>query len=113
MAIFWVTFAAVENRARSGGTIPVMKGRGAVGLEPLTTTTSTLIAQDAAGDWSAPRNGTVTIQADVALWVHVAAAPVAVKGVANTTVGAAFYLAANERLELTVETGDKLAVINA
>ncbi len=113
MATFWATFAAVENRARSGGTLPVMKGRGAVGLEPLTTTTGSLVIQDASGDWSAPRNGTVTIQTDLAQWVAIAASPTAIVGVANTTAGVDFYLAANERLELTVETGDKIAVIDA
>ncbi len=113
MATFWATFANVDNRARSGSTLPVMKGRGALGLEPLTTTSGSKKVQSSGADWSASRAGNVTLQASAAVWVEIAASPTAVAGVAETSDGTTFYLAANERVELTVETGDSVAVIDA
>ncbi len=114
MATFWATFANVENRARSGGTLPVMRGgTGALGLEPLTTSSSSQNVQNGAGDWTASRDGNITIQSSAAVWLAIAASPTAVAGVAGSINGVHFYLAANERLELTVETSDKLAVIDA
>ena len=106
MATFWATFGIVDNRARSGGTLPVMKGRGQLGLTALTTSGSSQIVQRAAADFSAADDGALTFRCDGAVWVMIAAAPTA-------AAGANFYLAANERLEFSVEAGDKIAVINA
>ncbi len=113
MATFWATFGNVDNRARTGGTLPVMKGRHAVGLEPLSVSGTSQVIQFNSADWVASLAGTVTLQADGAVWVAIAATPVAVKGVAGVTDGVTFYIGTNERLDLTVEVNDKIAVIAA
>ena len=105
MASFWATFGVVDNRAKSGGTQPVMQGRAQEGMTALTTSGASQIVQRAAVDWVAPDEGAVTMRADGNVWVMIAAAPVA-------AAAANFFLAANERMEFTVETGDKIAVIN-
>ncbi len=110
MAVFRSTFGLADsqhiaNRSRTAGGNPVFLGRGANGLDELTTTGTTAKVQDGGGDWSAPQFGYVTMIATGAVWVHVAAAPVAV-------VAKGFFIEASERLELAVEAGDKIAVID-
>ncbi|MCH7865943.1 MAG: hypothetical protein IIC56_12105 [Proteobacteria bacterium] len=77
-----------------------------LGLTALTTSGSSQIVQRSAADFSAADDGALTFRCDGAVWVMIAAAPTA-------AAGANFYLAANERLEFSVEAGDKIAVINA
>ena len=106
MATFWLTYGTVDNRARSGGTQPVLHGRSLLGAAALSTSGSSQTIQRAAVDFSMPDHGMITVRSDGAVWVHIAAAPTAAAGVA-------FYLAAAERMEFSVEPGDKIAVINA
>ncbi len=106
MATFWATAGIVDNRARSGGTQPVMKGRGMLGLTALTTSGGSQTVQRSGSDWTAIEEGALTCRCDGAIWIMIAASPTA-------AAAATFYLAANERLEFSVETGDKIAVINA
>ncbi len=109
MAVFRSTFGLADNqhianRARTAGGNPVFLGRGANGLDELTVTGTTAKVQDGGGDWSAPQYGYVTMRATGPVWVHVAAAPVAV-------VAKGFFMDLGERLTLAVEEGDKIAVI--
>ncbi len=106
MSTFLATFAHVDNRGRSGVTQPVLQGRDSLGLTALTTDGTSKIAQRSLADWTATRSGNLTIRANGAVWVQVKAAPVA-------AAGADLYMASGERLELTVEVGDKIAVTNA
>ena len=106
MATFWATFTTVHNVAKSGGALKLIKGRDAEGLTALTTSGSSQIVQRSAADWSAPDTGAVSVRADGAVWIHIDASPTAVAATDH-------FLAANERLEFAVESGDKIAVINA
>ena len=106
MATFWATFSTVQNIPRSGGGLKLVKGRDAEGMTALTTSGSSQIVQRSAADWSAPDSGAVSMRANGAVWVHIAAAPTAVAATDH-------YVAANERIEIAVESGDKIAVINA
>lgn len=107
--IFRSTFGLADSQHianRPGGGNPVFLGRGANGLDELTVTGSTGKVQDGGGgDFATPQYGYVTMRATGPVWVHVAAAPVAV-------VAKGFFMDLGERLTLAVEEGDKLAVIN-
>ncbi len=110
MAVFRATFGLADsqhivNRARTNFGNPVFLGRGANGLDELTVGASSAKVQDGGGDFSAPQYGYVTMRATGPVWVHVAAAPVAV-------VAKEFFMDLGERLTLAVEEGDKIAVIN-
>ena len=107
MATFYATFAQVSVRDNDGQVIAeVMKGRGAEGLTALTTSGASGIAQRSSADWSAPADGYVTMRATGAVWVRIAAAPTA-------AAGADFFLGADERFDVAVVEGDKIAVIDA
>lgn len=106
MATFWATFTTVRNTPRSGGALNLIKGRDAEGMTPLTTTGASGIVQRSASDWVAPATGAISVRCTGAVWVHIAAAPEAAPETDH-------YLAANERLEFGVETGDKIAVEDA
>ena len=106
MATFWATFNYVENRARTGDTMPVMKGSDAEGMTILTTTGASGIVQRSATDWVAPDRGIVSMRCNGAVWVHVDASPEAAPGIDH-------YLAADERREFSVQTNDKIAVEDA
>lgn len=108
MAVFRATFALADNQhvaVKPGPGNPVFQGRGANGLDELTTSGTSQKVQDGGGDWSAPSHGYVTMRAETPVWLHVAAAPVAV-------VAKGWFMDLGERLTLAVEEGDKLAVIN-
>ena len=94
MATFWATFANVDNRAKSGGTPPVLQGRGSLGLTPLTTTGASGIMQRSSTDWIAPRSGNVTLRGSAAAWVQIAAVP-------EAAPGADLYIALGERIAET------------
>lgn len=109
MAIFRSTFALSDNqhpRNRPEATgKEVLQGRGANGLTELTTTVTSGLVQDGGSDFAAPQDGYVTMHASAAMWVKIAAAPTA-------AVASDFYMEALERLELAVQEGDKIAVID-
>ena len=61
--------------------------------------------QLAAADWLCADPAYATIKCDGAIWVQVAAAPTA-------AAATGFYLAADERMELAIEVGEKIAIID-
>ncbi len=108
MAVFRSTFGLADsqhmaNRPDRGEGVFI--GRGANGLDELTTTGTTGKVQDGGGDFAAPQDGYVTMRCTGPVWVHVAEAPVAV-------VAKGFFMDLGERLTLWVVEGDKLAVID-
>lgn len=109
MTVFRATFGLTDNQhvsIKPGPGNPVFRGRGANGLDELTTSGASQIVQDGGGDWTAPQTGYVRMKADGEVWVKIAAAPTA-------AAEADWDMLASERLELAVEEGDKIAVINA
>lgn len=106
MATFRATFCQVQNQTNaSGKSMPVLRGRGAVGLTELTTSGTAGNVQSGGSDFTAPRSGYVTVVCDGAVWVKFATDPTA-------AVGDAYYLKADERMEFSLETGDKISVID-
>ena len=108
MAVFRSTFGLMDsqqNRNRPDRGEHVFSGRGANGLDELTTSGTTGIVQDGGGDFEAPFNGYLTMVCTGACWVHIAEIPVAV-------VAKGFFMKLDERLKLELVEGDKIAVID-
>ncbi len=107
MATLRVTAGQVRGRARSGGTPPVMRGANAEGLTSITTSGTSQIVQRAASDWEAGADTEfVRLWCDGNVWIHIDAAPVAVADIDH-------YLPSGAWLELSVASGDKIAVKDA
>ena len=112
MATFWATHNIVGNRARTT-TMPVMRGSDAEGLRPITTSSSSQIVQRGGADWKAPNHGFIAIRCDGAVFIHIDAAPTAVKGAVGATDPVDWYLPADETRDFEVLPGEKIAVIDA
>ncbi len=107
-AVFRATFGLMdsqhmENRPDRGEHF--FRGRGATGLTELTASGTSGKVQLAAADFAAPRAGYVTMAATTAVWVQIAAVPVA-------AIGTDWFREAKERLTLELVEGDKIAVID-
>lgn len=104
MSTVRATFATIENMA-GGGPVPVMSGRRAVGLTELTASGTAALIQSGGSDFEASKHGAVQIRSDAAEWFSVGADPTA-------AVGTDFYLPADTTMEVGVQPGDKISVIN-
>ena len=106
MATFKATYTQVTVRSGGQAIQPVMDGKGATRLTDLTTSGTSQIVQSGGSDFEAPFAGYITMFANGAVNVQIAASPTA-------AATAGFALQSGERLELAVEAGDKIAVIDA
>lgn len=108
MGVFRSTFALADDQmpyTKNGEGMSALRGNGAIGLTEMTTAGTSANVQSGGADFQAPNHGYVTLKCTTAVWVRVAAAPTA-------AVGSDFYLDANERIDLAVIPGDKIAVID-
>lgn len=117
MAKFSATFSDVvgiasgivpENAlwARAGPRLRLLKGRTAEGLTNLVTSGVSQVMQRGGADWTAPRDGVLTMRGNGDVWVDIGPTPVAAPDVR-------FFVGANERQEIAVVAGDKIAVVDA
>jgi hypothetical protein len=108
MATLRATFMTVESRALTGATLQAADLSGATRLADLTTSGASQVMQAVGGgDFVAPAGGIVVfdVSAD-AVNVAAGAAPVA-------AATAGVYLRAGLSYAFTIDTGDKIAAINA